>query len=800
MSVVEEFVPLCNGNSVVIATDEEIHTPSMLADLILKNGVNGITCTPSYLAGLLGIHEVNEALRQITFFDIGAEAFPSHLFDRLRALRSDSVILNVYGPTECTMGCAAEIMTEGRIITVGKPIANTKFYVSDTFGNELPAGIRGELIICGDQVGRGYVNLPDKTAASFFVHDGMRAYHSGDLAAWTNDGKIRIFGRTDNQIKLRGFRIELDEIEKVIAEYPGINTSAVKVIKHNGTDYLAGFYAAKCEISPDGLNEYMRGRLPEYMLPSVMMKLDAMPLTSSGKIDKRALPLPDFSELRAEYVAPETNTEKLLCHAFAVAVNIPEDKIGVLDDFFELGGDSLRTMTVLSEADIAGLNAADIFQKRTPRAIAETLSERTHKTSIDEREDEARKISHSLTPLQKQMIDVQLFRPGATMWSNMHFLTRFDLSVDAERLCNALNKALQNHPALSTAFFFNDDNELVQQYIPGLLPEKKVHEISEATAEILPEILVTPFPKILNSCLCRARIFRSPKYVYMFMDVHHLLMDGGSLSVLLGDIVRAYNGQELKRDYYFAIRQEEEKQIAAGRMEQAHRWFTGQYGDEVWCNILPQDNDSGNINQAVRTRRLNFTAEEVKEAETYWGVTHSVIAISAALIALSRFTGKKHVMTNWIFNNRLAPEAWNAVGMLIKNLPAAARMEELSSVRELLASVKEQVAEGIAHSEYDFMTEHYQPFVNDCMEVNLQLGINGDELDILKPEYIELEDNFTSAGARLELELLENEYGDGGFDSEMEYAEGLFDREKMKKFHNMYIGILESLIAKKDKF
>lgn len=800
VSVVEEFVPLCNGNTVVIATDEEIHTPSLLAGLILTNGVNGITCTPTYLASLLAIPEMCDALRQIAFFDIGAEAFPSQLFGKLRALREDSVILNVYGPTECTMGCAAEEMADGKIITVGKPIANTRFYVSDTFGNELPVGIRGELIICGDQVGRGYVNLPDKTAAAFFVHDGMRAYHSGDLAAWTQDGKIRIFGRIDNQIKLRGFRIELDEIEKVIAEFPGVSAGAASVVKYNGAEYLAGYYAAEGEVSADGLKAYMQGRLPEYMIPSVIVRLESMPMTSSGKIDKRALPQPDFSALRAEYAAPETETEKLLCKAFAHAVNVPEEKIGVLDDFFELGGDSLRTMLVLSEAGIDGLNAADIFQRRTPRAIAEALSERSHKKSIDEREDAARKVPHSLTPLQRQMMDVQLFRPGATMWSNMHFLARFDPSVDAERLCKALNMALQNHPSLSTAFTFNDNDELEQQYIPGLLREMKVHYISEATAEILPEVLVAPFHKILNSCLCRAGVFRSPSHVYLFSDVHHMLMDGGSLGVLLADIVRAYNGQALARDYYFVIRQEEEEQAASGKMQQAKNWFTENYGDEVWCNILPPDHDTGSIDQAERTRRLRFSAEQVKDAESYWGVTHSVMAISAALLALSRFTGKQHVMTNWIFNNRLAPESANAVGMLIKNLPAGAKMEEVSSMRELLESVKEQVTEGIAHSEYDFMTEHYQPFVNDCMEVNLQLAINADELDVLNPTYIELEDYFTSAGARLELELLENEYGDGGFDSEMEYAEGLFDRQRMEKFHDLYADILESLIAKQDIF
>ncbi|WP_297966558.1 amino acid adenylation domain-containing protein, partial [uncultured Anaerovibrio sp.] len=211
VSIVEEFVPLCNGCSVVIATEEEIHTPSQLAQLIRNNGVNGITCTPTYLLGLLAIPETVEALQQISFYDVGAEAFPAGLYQKLRELRQDSVILNVYGPTEATMGCAAEEMVESRVVTVGTPIANTQFYIADSFGNPLPVGIRGELMICGEQVGRGYVNLPDKTAASFFIHDGVRAYRSGDLAAWTDEGKIRVFGRIDNQIKLRGFRIELDE-------------------------------------------------------------------------------------------------------------------------------------------------------------------------------------------------------------------------------------------------------------------------------------------------------------------------------------------------------------------------------------------------------------------------------------------------------------------------------------------------------------------------------------------------------------------------------------------------------------
>ena len=797
VSVVEEFVPLCNGNTVVIAAEAEIHDPALFARLVKETGANGVTCTPTYLLSLLEIPESREAIRQFTFFDIGAEAFPRQLYDRLRELREDSVILNVYGPTEATMGCSAALMTGAEHVTVGPPIANTVFYVADPFGNELPVDMKGELIICGDQVGRGYVNLPEKTAAAFFTHDGLRAYHSGDLAAWTEKGEIRIFGRLDNQIKLRGFRIELDEIEKVITEFPGVSSSAAMVRKTGGTEYLAGYYTAKGPVSAEELKAFLQEKLPEYMVPNVLMQLDEMPMTTNGKVNRKALPEPDMQELKAEYVPPETETEKILCAAFARTLKLEENEVGLMDDFFDLGGDSLKAMVAMSEAKLESLTAADVFQLRTPGAIAKELEIRLGRESLPERDAKARLVPHPLSQLQLQMIDNQLFRPGSTMWSNMHFLALFP-DADAERLCGAVNKALQNHPALSVAFFFDEENELKQQYRPGLLPEVKVRDIRPETEDALADILLLPFTRILNACLCKVNVFRGRKGCYLFMDVHHLLMDGGSLGVVLGDIMNAYFGRELKPDYYFAMLAEAEERAAGGSTEKDRAWFRKLYGDteDDWCNIPEPDHESMNINQAGRMKRLGFTAEQVAAAEEYRGVSHSVMAISAGLLALSRFTGKKHVMINWIFNNRLAPETENTAGMLIRNLPAAARMEEFSSAQELLLSVKEQVAEGIAHSSWDFMTETRQAYVNDCMEVNLQLGINADELDELPHELIELNDEFSAAGARLEMELLENEFGDGGFDSEMEYAEGLFDKERIEAFHDLYIQILESMILK----
>ena len=508
------------------------------------------------------------------------EAFPRQLYDRLRELRQDSVILNVYGPTECTMGCAAALMTGGEQVTVGPPIANTVFYVADSFGNELPVGQKGELIICSDQVGRGYVNLPGKTAAAFFTHKGLRAYHSGDLAAWTDNGEIRIFGRIDNQIKLRGFRIELDEIEKVMTEFPGVSSSAAAVRKTGATEYLAGYFTAKEAVSVSDLKAFMQEKLPEYMVPGVLTQLAEMPMTQNGKVNRKALPEPDLQELKAEYIPPETETEIALCAAFARTLKLDEKQVGLLDDFFDLGGDSLRAMVVLSEANIDGLTAADVFQHRTPGRIAEELRRKTEsgQMNLDRLEEEARRAPHLLTVWQTTLPDLQLFRPDAAILSVYRFLARFDMDVDAERLCSAVNRMLQNRPALSMKFFFDEDNELKRQYDPALTPHVRVRDILPETEDALSDVLVRPFDRLLNASLCRAQVFRGRKGSYLYLDVHHLLADGASLDAILQDIVNAYFGRELKKDYFLAFLAQEDQRMLGRQLEEDKRYHLERYG------------------------------------------------------------------------------------------------------------------------------------------------------------------------------------------------------------------------------
>ena len=792
VSIVEEFVPLSNGGTVCIATEDEIHDPFLLSKCIESVGINAIFCTPTFLLSILSIPECREALKNIDFYDVGAEAFPAGLFEKLKELRTDSVILNVYGPTECTMGCAAAVMEAEGEIVIGGPMVNTKFYVVNQQGEYLPIGEKGELIICGDCVGRGYINLPKQTAKAFFTIDGIRAYHSGDLASWTKDGAIRIHGRIDNQVKLRGFRIELDEIEKVMGEYPQIASCAVKVLSPAGrSDYLAGYFTTTDEEEPaiEEILAFMRQHLPEYMIPVAVKRLAVMPQTVNGKIDRKVLP--DIEPLRGDsrHVPPRNDNERYVCDMFAEVLHLDRDMVGIEDDFFQLGGDSLSSMVLVSKLTDKGITSFDLFTLRTAERLAELLNERDTREDLDITDDKERKKPHKLSPMQIEMVDAQFARFRSTMFNNMSYFLRFSPQTDPDRLLKAVNAAVRNHPALAMRISFDDEEDLVQTYTPELIQDVQYEYMSDLEIIHLADDLVRPF-NIFKDPLVRVRLFKSPRYIYLFFDVHHLAMDGSSLGIVMADIIRAYHGEPLPRDYYCTYLANEEKLRDSPQYQEDKAYFEAQYGGYDWCNIPAPDKDNNeefNLEASARVIKLPFDEEDVAAAEKRLKVSRSVMAIAAALKSLYQFSGKNDVMTNWIFNNRLGGYAADSVGMMIKNLPVGIHMDRIDSIESLLAEVKLQVTEGIAHSSYDYFEADDKRYRNDPMEVNYQRDINVDELDELKPFYLPLANKYRAPGARLELEFLENDDNSGCFESEFEWAGNIFSRNLMVKFHNLYM-------------
>ena len=373
VSVMEEFIPLTNGMTICMANEDEIHNPLSLAELLLKNHVDIMKCTPSFMMSIVEIPQMKEALSQIKAFDIGAEAFPTVLYDKMRAVNPTADIINSYGPTECTVSCTSKLLTESGNVNIGGPLTNMKLYVVNETNHSLPVDISGELIICGAGVGRGYMNLPEKTKEAFFTYKGLPAYHSGDLVKWNDDGEIVFLGRIDNQVKLRGLRVELDEVENAIGSFTGVKSCKVVVKKNGNDEYLAAYYTGVTEIDKEKLIEHISAKLAHYMVPGALMQLDEMPLTNHGKIDKKRLPEISYESEKHEYVAPETPLEKELCEKYQEVLNL--EKVSATDSFFEIGGTSLSATKIVMFCNSKGYNVVykDIFSSPSPRMLAQLI-------------------------------------------------------------------------------------------------------------------------------------------------------------------------------------------------------------------------------------------------------------------------------------------------------------------------------------------------------------------------------------------------------------------------------------------
>lgn len=381
-SLMEIHIPLCNGMAVCMAGEEEIHNPLALFRLIMENKVDVMSGTPSFMASFVDLPQAGQALKGIRMYDLGAEAFPPSLYEKLHRVSPDAVIVNGYGPTEATISCISKVMDGKGAVTIGRPGANVRAYICDRDGNILPAGVRGELVICGDGVGRGYVNLPEKTAAVFITLKGRRAYRSGDLARYNREGEIEFFGRLDNQVKIRGFRVELDEIEAVMNDYPQISRSVV-VVRENpkSGQFLCGYFTAPQQVDRNKLTEHMKRSLTYYMIPSVLIQLETLPLTPNGKINKKALPEPEFTMEERKYTAPVNELQRRLCGMFANAVGT--DRVGIDENFFEIGGTSLSASKIAMRAMLENLPVAygDIFDNPTVEMLERHILRQGHSPS-----------------------------------------------------------------------------------------------------------------------------------------------------------------------------------------------------------------------------------------------------------------------------------------------------------------------------------------------------------------------------------------------------------------------------------
>jgi amino acid adenylation domain-containing protein len=372
MSLKETALALCNGITLVLANEEEARNPVLLARLFAETKADAFNATPSRMLEYMELPAFCEALQNCKVIMAGGEKYPLKLLDKLQGI-TKARLFNTYGPTEITVSSNGKELTRESSISIGRPLLNCVEYIVDQDGNELPPGVTGELYIGGPGVARGYQKLDSLTKEMFVEYQGNRVYKSGDYAKWSAQGDVLLLGRKDNQIKLRGLRIELGEIESKITRYQHIGNAVAMIRKFNGAEQLCAYYTGDKLIDVENLRESLKKELPNYMVPTAYMQLEALPVTPNGKTDLKALPDPLLTAVD-DYEEPTTKTEKVFCDIFAKVLELP--RIGAVDNFFDKGGTSLVVTRVIIEAakyDFE-ITYGDVFAYPTPRELAKVLS------------------------------------------------------------------------------------------------------------------------------------------------------------------------------------------------------------------------------------------------------------------------------------------------------------------------------------------------------------------------------------------------------------------------------------------
>ncbi len=435
---IEIYLPLITGAKILLAGREDVADGSRLVKLLMQHAATAMQATPSTWRLLL------EAGWQ------GADRFKilcggeSLAADLVAPLLARGVVWNLYGPTETTIWSTAHRLTPGDAsIPIGRPIANTEIYVLDGCLHPAPIGIPGELHIGGAGLARGYLNRPELTAKKFIANPfstnpTARLYKTGDLVRYLPDGNLEFVGRIDNQVKVRGFRIELGEIENILARHPGIRQAAVLAREDNPQDKRLVAYIVprpELDLTTDRLRSYLKDQLPEYMIPSAFVLLDDLPLTPNGKIDRKALPSPDQNRLGigGRYQSPRTTMEQALAGIWAEVLGV--DKVGIHDNFFDLGGHSLvavRLVNLIKRKIGLTLRIAHIYQAPTVKQMAGILDNR-----------EAATLFSSLVPLQTKGAKPAFYWVHGD--SSNAYLTRY---LDAEQCLYGLqHQSTDGQPA-----------------------------------------------------------------------------------------------------------------------------------------------------------------------------------------------------------------------------------------------------------------------------------------------------------------------------------------------------------------
>ena len=809
--IFETIMSLTRGLTLYMTNENEQKSTIELEKIIKENQIEILQTTPSVMKTHLENQTDSESLRSLKYIMLAGEPLSEKLVNKLKMRIPKIIIYNGYGPSETTIFSSIRNVTDLKKITIGKPILNTQIYILNKNKKLLPQGIIGEIYISGDGVGKGYMNRKEQTEKSYLKNpfkENDIMYKTGDLGTFNNYGEILCYGRVDNQVKIRGLRIELSEIENQMLAIYNIKDCVVIKKEVNEREALCAYYTQKGPVDENTIKTLLQNKLPQYMVPQYFINMKAMPYTPNGKIDKKSLPMPKIKEKSHKEIKPVSEIEDELLQIVKKILHI--ENVSMADTLLDLGGDSLTAITlstkILSKFNVQ-IYIKDILSNNTLKDIAKYIEEKQQKNNNFIKVKKASKQElYPVSSAQRRIYyNAKMIGENNVVY-NMPGGILLEEKLDKEKVQKVFEKIIERHETLRTSFVINN-TEVMQKIEDKINFEIPVYENTEKEIKQIIKGFSKPF--ILEKApLIRVELhYIDNKKTLVLFDTHHIIVDGTGLNNLIIEFNRIYNKENLKKlpiqykDY--AVWENEYNQ--SEQLKECEQYWVNKFKNVELSQLnLPYDYKML-VNRSYKGDRISkeLDEQEFRKIEKFakkLGVSPYAFFLSAFFVLLYKYTGQNKIILGSPIANRDINETKRLIGMFVNNIVIDGKIDSEKTFTQFLEEIKEQVLEDLSHQPY--------PFDMLVKKLNIQVDNSRNPLFDVLFTYQNKEEKIIKTG-NLNSKIIEINNNIAKFNLSLEikpeahtinieYRTDLFKKQTIERLYEHYLNTIISIINKED--
>jgi amino acid adenylation domain-containing protein len=819
LSIFELFVTLSRGGQIILADNA-----LQLTELAAAAEVTLINTVPSAMAELVRMGAVPASVRVV---NLAGEALNQELVAEIYATTQVERVYNLYGPSEDTTYSTFTLVRSGERVTIGVPVANTRAYVLDEQWQPVPIGVVGELYLGGAGLARGYWQRPEMTAEKFVPdifsqEGGERLYRTGDEVRYLPSGEMDFLGRADHQVKVRGYRIELEEIESVLRRHEKVREAVVVAREEAGEEKrVVAYVVAGDEVKVSELRRWLRERLPEYMTPAAFVLMEGLPLTPNGKLDRKALPAPDFNTFGEEFfTAPRTQIEEVLSGIWANVLGV--EKLSIHDNFFELGGHSLMATRLISrvrnELQVE-VPLSKLFESPTVARLAESVAEvmRDGQGVMYTPIEPAPRDEHlPLSFAQQRLWFLDQMEPGSPFY-NISAIVHLGGKLNVQALERSFGEIVNRHEALRTRFEVVDGQpaQIITPALSWSLPLVDLRELAEEERESevarrAAEEAQTPFDLSTGGLLRTTLLQLGDEEHALLLTMHHIISDAWSVGIFVGELTSLYESFDdghpsplpaLAVQYADFARWQQHWLQGGALATQIAYWRQYLTGAPALLN-LPTDRPRPAVQRFQGEKQTlvlpKALTESLKTFSHQQGATLFMLLLAAFKTLLFRYTGQTAIVVGTPIAGRNRAEIESLIGFFVNTLAIRTQVSAGMSFQELLAQVRTSVLEAHARQDLPFekLVEELQPerSLSHTPIFQVMFALQNVPMPPLKLRGLTVT-LLEAAVKRSKFDLsLSLEEKAGGLVGALEYNTDLFDAATMTRLLGHYRRLLEDVV------